>query len=118
MLATVRNLLIWLSICLCEYFSNRYYASQQDTRARLGWLCLFMRAINFGAWFYVAVVEGTTIANKNFNVGYNCLIPDWMLLSGLYVLTSSATLYLVAMLRQKIEFEMGRASPGEGVFAS
>ncbi len=43
---------------------------------------MLLRVFNFLLWFYIAVVEGTQQVNTSFNLGYNCLIPDWMGLSG------------------------------------
>lgn len=57
---------------------------------------MLFRFGNFVLWLKIALVEGTTITNTSFNVGYNCLIPDWIVLSG-YLLGVSLLCGFVGM---------------------
>lgn len=57
-------------------------------------------------WFYVVVVDGTTIDNTTFNVGYNCLIPDWIVLSGYLMLVSLLIAYVGIGLNDKLDWEL------------
>jgi hypothetical protein len=116
MLATVRSLMIWASLCLLEAFSLLYYTDNY-TRTLLEWGVAALRGCNFLLWFYVAVVHGTTLENKDFNVGYNCLLSDWMFLSAFYCLVSGLNLYVVAMLKLKIQREMANAEPNSPALA-
>lgn len=41
-------------------------------------------------WFVIAVGHGSSIENTNFNLGYNCRLIDWTVLSGtLLVITAT-----------------------------
>jgi hypothetical protein len=34
-------------------------------------------------WFVISLGDGTSLVNTDYNLGYNCQIIDWMVLSGI-----------------------------------
>jgi hypothetical protein len=65
---------------------------------------MLMRGGNFVLWIYIAVVEGTTIINTSFNVGYNCLIPDWIILSGCMLFVSILCAFVGLQIYDRLEW--------------
>lgn len=87
-LATIRNLLIWISINVLDVMLRIYYVEDEATldKAKIGIKCL--KIVNFLTWFAFAIMDGSEIVNTSFNLGYNCLILDWVILSSiLFILT-------------------------------
>lgn len=82
MLATIRNLLVWTDVVILQILCEIHFASNKIMLRRVGWGIGLLRVGNFVMWFFIAVVDGTTVENTSFNVGYNCLSPDWIILSG------------------------------------
>lgn len=63
-------------------------------------------ACNFLLWFVIAVSHGSEIINTSFNLGYNCLIMDWIVLSGV-LLVVSGMLSIVGFFKiDKLQFEI------------
>jgi hypothetical protein len=80
-LATIRNFLIWIAINVFDLFSRIYCIEDPVTQAKFSKLVYFLSFLNFLSWFVIAVGDGSSIVNSNFNLGYNCRILDWVLLS-------------------------------------
>lgn len=88
MLATIRNLLVWTDVVILSILCQIHFANNRNALERATWGIYLLRVGNFVMWFFVAVVDGTTITNTSFNVGYNCLIEDWLQLSGYLLFVS------------------------------
>lgn len=103
LLGTIRNLMIWTDILILSNMCKIYLTSCLDLQ-RADWGIQTMRFVNFLMWFYVVVVDGTTIENTTFNVGYNCLIPDWIVLSGYLLFVSLFIVFLGVNLYDKLKW--------------
>ncbi len=33
-------------------------------------------------WFVIALGDGSSVVNTDFNLGYNCRLIDWVIMSG------------------------------------
>lgn len=49
-------------------------------------------------WFIIAVGDGSSLINSNFNLGYNCRLIDWTLLSG--------TLLIITLFEGFVTFQI------------
>lgn len=82
MLATIRNFLIWISINVLHIFCILYW-DDSNAQKMAQWGMYALQAINFALWFFVSLGEGSSLVNTDFNLGYNCMIRDWMAMSGI-----------------------------------
>lgn len=105
LLATIRNLLLWTDLLILSNLCQIHFAKQQVAAERCSLLITLMRGANFVLWIYIAVVDGTTITNTSFNVGYNCLIPDWIVLSGAMFLVSLLCVFVGMQIYDRLEWE-------------
>lgn len=96
--------MIWTNILILSNMCKIFLTSSLDV-VRADWGIKILRFGNFLLWFYVVVVDGTTIENTTFNVGYNCLIPDWIVLSGYLLLVSLIIAYVGLSLSDKLAWE-------------
>ena len=90
MLATIRNLLIWIAIHVLVMLCEVYWIEDKETLARAKKVIYLLMIINFILWFFIAVGDGSALVNTNFNLGYNCRLIDWVVLSG-FLLVMTAT---------------------------
>ena len=104
LLGTIRNLMIWTDILILANMCKIYLVNALD-QERASWGIQLLRMINFLMWFYVVVVEGTTLTNSNFKLGYNCLIPDWIILSGYMVLVAMLIVFVGTNIYDKLAWE-------------
>ena len=82
MLATIRNFLIWISINILHVFCLLYW----DDEYSLKWInagMTVLQVVNFLLWFFISLGEGSSLENTDYNLGYNCTIIDWMIMSGI-----------------------------------
>ncbi len=42
-----------------------------------------MHVLNFLMWFMISLGDGSSLENTDFNLGYNCMVNDWMIMSGI-----------------------------------
>lgn len=90
MLATVRNFLIWISINMLEGYIHLNYGNEEG-KMKIGSVIVnALKLANFLLWFFISLGDGSSLINTDFNLGYNCKIPDWMFLSGLLVIITMA----------------------------
>lgn len=104
MLATIRNLLVWTDVVILSILCQIHFAGNRQALERAGWGIHLLRIGNFGLWFYIAVVDGTTITNTSFNVGYNCLIPDWMIVSGYLFFVSLLCVFVGLQINDRLDW--------------
>jgi len=81
MLATIRNFLIWISINVLHIFCLLYW-TDTDSRKIAQYGMYVLQIINFCMWFSISLGDGSSLTNTDFNLGYNCMIRDWMAMSG------------------------------------
>jgi hypothetical protein len=105
LLATIRNLILWTDLLILANLCQIHFAQQPTAIERCNLVIMLMRIGNFVLWIYIAVVEGTTITNTSFNVGYNCLIPDWMILSGCMLFVSVLCAFIGMQIYDRLEWE-------------
>lgn len=84
MLATIRNFLIWISINILNVFCLLYWEDERSIRWIKGGM-LVLQIINFLLWFFISLGEGSSLENTDYNLGYNCTIIDWMIMSGIFL---------------------------------
>lgn len=115
LLATIRNLLLWTDLLILSNLCQIHFARQPTALERCNLVITLLRGANFVLWIYIAVVEGTTITNTTFNVGYNCLIPDWMVLSGSMFAVSLLCVFVGLQIYDKLEWEGKNLNKAEEV---
>jgi|JI6StandDraft_1071083.scaffolds.fasta_scaffold20969_7 hypothetical protein len=105
LLATIRNLILWTDLIILSNLCQIHFVRQPVALTRCKYAISVMQATNFVLWFYIAVVDGTTLTNTSFNVGYNCLIPDWIILSGAMLLVGLLCAFVGMQIYDKLEWE-------------
>ena len=60
--------------------------------------------VNFLSWFIFAVGDGSSLKNTNFNLGYNCRIVDWIILSGILLIITTAQAVLGYSIVDKLNW--------------
>ena len=88
-LATIRNLLVWISINVLDLLCKIYWIQSDEANRKISVGINGLKVINFLLWFVIAVGNGSSIVNTNFNLGYNCLLIDWTVLSGVLLIITS-----------------------------
>lgn len=82
MLATIRNLLIWISINVLHLFCMLNF-EEKSTQSYIQYGLYGLQTTNFVMWFVISLGEGSSLENTDFNLGYNCTINSWMIMSGI-----------------------------------
>lgn len=41
-----------------------------------------LKIVNILMWFIISLGNGSSVVNTDFNLGYNCRLIDWIILSG------------------------------------
>jgi hypothetical protein len=59
---------------------------------------------NFLLWFFISLGDGSALVNTDFNLGYNCLISDWMLMSGILLVINLLCGYLGYFKLDRLNF--------------
>lgn len=104
MLATIRNFLIWISINVLHIFCILYWADS-DAQKIAQWGMYVLQIINFCLWFFISLGEGSSLVNTDFNLGYNCMIRDWMVMSGILLCINLCIAILGYFKIDKLDFE-------------
>jgi hypothetical protein len=106
MLATIRNFLIWISINVLHIFSLLYWEQEQAHQ----WIARAMnllQLVNMALWLFISLGEGSSIENADYILGYNCQVPDWMLMSGILLVINVCTSMLGYFKLSQIDWELG-----------
>ena len=82
MLATIRNFLIWISINVLHMFCILNW-EDKNIQKYIQIAVYILQGINFVLWFMISLGDGSSLENTDFNLGYNCMVSDWMLMSGI-----------------------------------
>lgn len=53
-----------------------------------------LKVANFMLWFVISLGDGSSLVNTDFNLGYNCRIIDWMIMSGLLLIVALFEIYV------------------------
>ena len=70
--------------------------------------------INFIFWFVIAVGDGSAIVNTNFNLGYNCRLIDWIVLSGFLLVLTAAESALAYSIVDRLNWEQQQKQDKNG----
>ena len=105
MLATIRNLLIWIAINVLELLSKIYYIEDPISLKKFNKIIYVLMGVNFLSWFLIAVGDGSSLENSNFNLGYNCRLIDWIILSGLLLIITTAEGALAYSIVDRLNWE-------------
>lgn len=105
-LATIRNLLIWISINLLEVLLRIYYLDDSESHKKAKLAINVMKVVNFLTWFVIAVGDGSEIINTSFNLGYNCLIIDWVVLSSLLLIITTVQGFFAFQIIERLDWEL------------
>jgi hypothetical protein len=65
-----------------------------------------LKIINFLMWFVIAVGDGSELSNTNFNLGYNCRLVDWTVLSGTLLIITSIEGFVAFQNIDKLNWEL------------
>jgi len=106
MLATIRNLLIWISINVLYVLSLIYYGPNKP--AYLDKTMYLLQGVNFTLWLLVALGEGSSLENTDIELGYNCRVIDWMLMSGILLVVNLIIVLLGTFILDKLTFELAQ----------
>lgn len=107
-LATIRNLLIWISINVLELLCKIYWIKSDEILRKVEWGINGLKIINFLLWFVIAVGHGSEIVNTHFNLGYNCRVMDWVILSSVLLIVTLLQGFIGFQIVDKFKWELGR----------
>lgn len=62
--------------------------------------------INFLLWFVISLGDGSSLVNTDFNLGYNCMIIDWMVMSGILFAIYCFVALLAFFKIERLTFEL------------
>lgn len=85
-LSTIRNFLIWIAINILHVLCKIYWLDDEKTLGYIKYGINFLKVVNIAMWLVISLGEGTTVANTDFNLGYNCRVIDWTVLSGILLI--------------------------------
>lgn len=57
-------------------------------------------------WFVIAVGDGSKLSNTNFNLGYNCRLIDWTVLSGTLLIIASVQGFVAFQIFDRMNWEL------------
>jgi hypothetical protein len=103
MLATIRNLLIWISINVLNIFCILNW-EEKSIQGYAQWAMYALQIVNFMMWFVISLGDGSSLENTDFNLGYNCMINDWILMSGILLAINLSIALLGYTKIDKLEF--------------
>jgi hypothetical protein len=64
-----------------------------------------MHVLNFLMWFMISLGDGSSLENTDFNLGYNCMINDWMIMSGILLVVNLVIAALGYFKIEKLDHE-------------
>ena len=103
-LATIRNLLVWISINVLDILCKIYWIGNDITLRKISFGINALKVVNFLMWFVIAVGDGSQLANTNFNLGYNCRLIDWTVLSGVLLIITAAEGFVTFQIVDKLNW--------------
>ncbi len=74
------------------------WINDEETARKISVGINVLKFVNFIMWFIIAVGDGSLLTNTNFNLGYNCRLIDWTVLSG--------TLLIVTLIEGFVTFQI------------
>lgn len=72
-----------------------------------------MHVLNFLLWFVISLGDGSSLENTDFNLGYNCMINDWMIMSGILLVVNLLIAALGYFKIEKLDHEAKFMDPSE-----
>lgn len=103
-LATIRNLLVWISINVLDILCKIYWIGNDIALRKISFGINALKIVNFLMWFVIAVGDGSQLANTNFNLGYNCRLIDWTVLSGVLLIITAAEGFVTFQIVDKLNW--------------
>lgn len=103
-LATIRNLLIWISINVLEVLCRIHWLDDSTTLNKIKMGIYGLKIINFLMWFIIAVGDGSELVNTGFNLGYNCHLIDWVILSGVLLMVTSISGFIGFQITERLNW--------------
>lgn len=55
-------------------------------------------------WFIISLGDGSALVNTDFNLGYNCRLIDWMILSGVFLSIVTVESYIGVNIYDKLKW--------------
>jgi hypothetical protein len=68
------------------------------------WAVYGLQIVNFMLWFAISLGDGSSLENTDFNLGYNCMINDWMIMSGILLVINLFIAALGFLKVDKLDF--------------
>ena len=105
-LATIRNLLIWISINILEVLCRINWLDDAESMKKINYFLYFLQGVNFFMWFVIAVGDGSEIINTSFNLGYNCRLIDWVVMSGVLIMLTLVQGFVAFQIVERLSWEL------------
>ena len=71
---------------------------------KIGYAIIVAKIGNFVAWFVISLGDGSMLVNTSFNLGYNCLLLDWLFLSGVLLILALVSASLAAQIVPRLRW--------------
>lgn len=104
-LATIRNFLIWIAINTFHVLCKIYWLKDQETLQKIKYGVNALKIVNIIMWFVIALGDGSSVVNTDFNLGYNCRLIDWVIMSGVLLTIVTAQSYIGVNIFDKLKWE-------------
>jgi hypothetical protein len=105
MLATIRNFLIWISINVLHIFCLLYWHDDQS-QVWISRGMYVLQCVNLMLWLFISLGEGSSLENADYQLGYNCEVMDWMVMSGILLGINGLSATLGYFKVNKLEWEL------------
>jgi hypothetical protein len=105
-LATIRNLLIWISINILDLLCKIHWINEEENKRKASFVINGLKVLNFLTWFVIAVGHGSQLVNTNFNLGYNCRLIDWTFLSGVLLIITASEGFIAFQIVDRLNWEL------------
>ena len=113
MLSTIRNLLIWISINVLQIQCLMFWNDEQKHKSMVEWAMSGLQVVNFCMWFFFSLGDGSSLYNSDFNLGYNCMIMDWMVMSGILLTINIFSATISFFKVERLDFEIAHFDPSD-----
>jgi len=103
--------LIWIAINILHVMCKIYWINEDKTLQKIKYGINTLKIINILTWFVFSLGEGSAIQNNDFNLGYNCRLVGWTVLSGFLLVVVAVEAYIGVNIYDKLEWEKNQTDP-------
>lgn len=64
-----------------------------------------LKTVNILSWFVFSLGEGSAVFNTDFNLGYNCRLVGWTILSGFLLIVVTLEAYIGVNIYDRLQWE-------------